>query len=691
MTAFARPPLSRRRRPLRAAARRLGSCVVLLLAACRAPAPPTLAAAIAGRGDARARAQAFLQVAVAGAADERPRAALLWGLYACDVPSPIAAVRAFARAHPEGGLARLAARRLEGALAAGPAAPEVWLAAAASPWLTPEVRARLALRGAELLRERGSAPAAVRALPPLDALRAGERGRALAVAACAGDDATAARRRLAIEHPRQFVASFPAAELTALETTFTAAEWGLYAEALLLAGDAGPALRAARRSGDRAALTAARAALKLRRSSEALAWAERAGRDNVEGAIERAEALRQIAWSGPREARHPAFARVLAAAERAQRLAAKDAAALGRADLLLAEANAELGRFAEALAALERSFDRGQPRWEWVWRRLLLHADARRQAAAVEAVRPAAGTRVQRIAAFWSARRTARGGSDGALRELAASGFPDLPALWAAAALRQRGVAVALADGTPPVPAPPAWAADLMATGRVADVVVAWRAELESQGDPGPGWLGILAVASMPALDAIPLLVRGEPRLLGGPWSGLPRALLKRYLPLPLRDEVERAAQRSGVPPWLLAGLVRQESAWAPRARSTAGALGLAQVLPATGIEKARALGLRLAAPSEVGEPATNLLLGGALLADWRRAFAGSWTAALAAYNGGERRARDVWELARRSDGPEYVEALEIPETHDYVHRVVLLAEGYRLLYWPDGSPYPWT
>jgi hypothetical protein len=25
------------------------------------------------------------------------------------------------------------------------------------------------------------------------------------------------------------------------------------------------------------------------------------------------------------------------------------------------------------------------------------------------------------------------------------------------------------------------------------------------------------------------------------------------------------------------------------------------------------------------------------------------------------------------------------------VHRVVLLAEGYRLLYWPEGGPYPWT
>jgi soluble lytic murein transglycosylase len=220
---------------------------------------------------------------------------------------------------------------------------------------------------------------------------------------------------------------------------------------------------------------------------------------------------------------------------------------------------------------------------------------------------------------------------------------------------------------------------------------VAWRAELEARGEPGPAWLGLLRLASMPALDAIPLLLRGEPRLLSGPWSGLPRALLAQYLPLPLRGELEAAAQRGGVPPWLLAGLVRHESAWTPRARSVAGAIGLAQIMPATGVEKARSLGLRLSSSAELSEPATNLLLGAALLTDWRRAFSGSWTAALAAYNGGERRARTVWELARHGDGPEFVEALEIPETWDYVHRVVLLAEGYRLLYWPDGSPYPWT
>ncbi len=80
-----------------------------------------------------------------------------------------------------------------------------------------------------------------------------------------------------------------------------------------------------------------------------------------------------------------------------------------------------------------------------------------------------------------------------------------------------------------------------------------------------------------------------------------------------------------------------------------------------------------------------------ALLARLRRSFGGSWAAALASYNAGTKRVLEAWERCGRRDGPEFVESLEIPETWDYVHRVVLLAEGYRILYWPDGRPYPWT
>ncbi|MFH1176991.1 MAG: transglycosylase SLT domain-containing protein [Acidobacteriota bacterium] len=154
---------------------------------------------------------------------------------------------------------------------------------------------------------------------------------------------------------------------------------------------------------------------------------------------------------------------------------------------------------------------------------------------------------------------------------------------------------------------------------------------------------------------------------------------------------METAARNAGVPPWVLAGLVRQESAWQVGARSAAGAVGLTQLLPATALPVARELGLPRMTAAGLLDPAANLTIGGALLARWRRSLGGSWTAALAAYNAGERRVRETFERAGKSDGPRFVEALEIPETHDYAHRVVLLAEGYRLLYWPEGRPYPWT
>jgi soluble lytic murein transglycosylase-like protein len=663
-----------------------------VIAGCRGEAPPSLARALAARGDARTLARGYLEVTMNGRAEERPRAALLWGLYACEATSPLSALRAFSFAAPAGGRARLAARRLEEALTASPPDASLWLAASSAAWLAPEVRARFRIRGAELLAAQGSADEAVRALPPLESVPVTERGRALTLLASIPAGGAAAKRRLAIEYPQQFAATFPAADGALLEKSFEPADWGRLAAALLDAGNADDALRAARRAGPVAALTAARAALRLRHPSEALAWADRLDRTSVDGALERAEALRQLAWIAAGDARRVAFGRLVLAAENARRLTTEAGPAASRADLLLAEALTELGRSSDAAVVAARGFDRSLPRWEWVWRRLVFQqAQHQGETPPSSTPDPPVSTRVQRTTAFWRARRLARGGDTAPLRELATSGFPDLPALWAAQELREDGVSVTLTAAAPPAPAPPEWAGDLLALGRVSDVVVAWRAELEAGGGGTPAWLGLVRLADMPPLDAIPLLVRGEPRLLSGPWNALPRELLERYLPLPWRPELESAARRSGVPPWLLAGLARHESAWNPRARSVAGAVGLVQVLPATAMEKGPALGLRLKSNAEIVEPATNLLLGASLLADWRHSFGGSWTAGLAAYDGGERRVRETWERAGSHDGPAFVEALEVPETWDYVHRVVLLAEGYRLLYWPEGRPYPWT
>lgn len=84
------------------------------------------------------------------------------------------------------------------------------------------------------------------------------------------------------------------------------------------------------------------------------------------------------------------------------------------------------------------------------------------------------------------------------------------------------------------------------------------------------------------------------------------------------------AARRNGVPEELFLRLVQQESNWNPRAKSHKGALGLAQLMPAT----ARGLGV------DPSDPYQNLDGGARYLFKQYREF-GTWRLALAAYNAG--------------------------------------------------------
>jgi len=89
-------------------------------------------------------------------------------------------------------------------------------------------------------------------------------------------------------------------------------------------------------------------------------------------------------------------------------------------------------------------------------------------------------------------------------------------------------------------------------------------------------------------------------------------------------DMARAAARQHGVPEDLFLRLVQQESNWNPNAKSHKGALGLAQLMPAT----ARALGV------DPQKPQQNLEGGARYLAKQYRKF-GTWKLALAAYNAG--------------------------------------------------------
>ncbi len=150
--------------------------------------------------------------------------------------------------------------------------------------------------------------------------------------------------------------------------------------------------------------------------------------------------------------------------------------------------------------------------------------------------------------------------------------------------------------------------------------------------------------------------------------------------PLVDREQLARAAKANGLDPWLVAGLIRQESNFNPRAISAANARGLMQVLPSVGEEVARALRYPVWYPALLLDADANLELGTAHLAAYTKQY-GPLPRVLAAYNaGGSRVTR--WSSKAGMDDPElFAERIPYVETRDYVRIVQRNQAVYRSLY----------
>jgi soluble lytic murein transglycosylase len=151
--------------------------------------------------------------------------------------------------------------------------------------------------------------------------------------------------------------------------------------------------------------------------------------------------------------------------------------------------------------------------------------------------------------------------------------------------------------------------------------------------------------------------------------------------PRPFRKTVERWARASGVDPDLLQALIREESLFDRWARSSAGAIGLAQLMPATARGVARRLKLGRISPEALHRSDLNVRLGAAYLSELLSQFDGSEARAVAAYNAGPE-AVSRWIRARPDDPlDEWVERIPAAETRDYVKNVLGSYAAYRLVY----------
>lgn len=152
--------------------------------------------------------------------------------------------------------------------------------------------------------------------------------------------------------------------------------------------------------------------------------------------------------------------------------------------------------------------------------------------------------------------------------------------------------------------------------------------------------------------------------------------------PVAFRPQFERAAQTVGLPaPWLMA-ITRQESAFAPDARSPVGASGLMQLMPRTAQQMAQQQGLQFS-PDHLLNPDYNIGLGSSYLDHLYERFEGNRVLATAAYNAGPSRVKKwLQELPKESVPADvWIEAIPYAETRNYVQNVLTYSAiyGHRL------------
>ena len=134
----------------------------------------------------------------------------------------------------------------------------------------------------------------------------------------------------------------------------------------------------------------------------------------------------------------------------------------------------------------------------------------------------------------------------------------------------------------------------------------------------------------------------------------------------------------------LVLAMTRQESAFDREAVSSAGALGLMQVMPATAKHVARALRMRFDKRRLTTDRHYNVTIGRAYLDGLLGDFSGSYVLAIAAYNAGPNRVRQ-WirdygdPRSKDVDVIDWIESIPIGETRNYVQRVLENLQLYRL------------
>ncbi len=161
------------------------------------------------------------------------------------------------------------------------------------------------------------------------------------------------------------------------------------------------------------------------------------------------------------------------------------------------------------------------------------------------------------------------------------------------------------------------------------------------------------------------------------------------FYPLTNWDQITAWAKNRNLDKYQVAGLIRQESVFDPKARSGAKAYGLMQLLLPTAKLVARSFGstANLASAESLYQPALNIELGTGYMRQQLDKF-GRIEYMAVAYNAGPGRVNQ-WRPTLPADMDEFVEAIPFKETKGYVQGIIRNSAQYRRLYDENGNFKP--
>ena len=158
------------------------------------------------------------------------------------------------------------------------------------------------------------------------------------------------------------------------------------------------------------------------------------------------------------------------------------------------------------------------------------------------------------------------------------------------------------------------------------------------------------------------------------------RNTLSLRFPLAYPDSFQQVSHTTNVSRSFLQAIARQESAYDPRARSSANARGLMQLMHPTASEVARRVGVAVPTVSELYDPSLNVELAGHHLASLLDRYDQQRPLAAAAYNAGESRVAR-WTRGRSGMAMDvWIETIPFRETRNYVKNVLAFDQVYSQL-----------